>query len=111
MTLEGALIEDLTATGPVTAANAMELGDLYDAVQTATFGVALLDVMDAQLARVATLGYAEAGLVGSRDLKEFAFVGRVVNVAARLQDWTRESDAEIIVSAVVREALDPLSSS
>jgi class 3 adenylate cyclase len=52
-------------------------------------------------------GVGVAGLVGSRDLMEFAVVGRVVNVAARVQDLTRGHDADVIVTAEVHEALDP----
>ena len=64
--LEEVVLEDLVVEGPVTVANAAELGDLYDAVQTATFGIALFDVGDAQLRRVQVIGFAEAGLVSSR---------------------------------------------
>ena len=52
-------------------------------------------------------GWGVAGLVGSRDLKEFAFVGRTVNVAARVQDLTRQHTADIIVTAALKESLDP----
>jgi adenylate cyclase len=52
-------------------------------------------------------GTGVAGLVGSHELKEFAFVGRTVNVAARVQDLTRSHDAEIIVTEALRVTLDP----
>jgi len=52
-------------------------------------------------------GMGVAGLVGSRDLKEFAFVGQTVNVAARVQELTRQHSADIIVTAVLKESLDP----
>ncbi|HEX9813576.1 MAG TPA: adenylate/guanylate cyclase domain-containing protein, partial [Myxococcota bacterium] len=52
-------------------------------------------------------GAGVAGLVGSRDLKEFAFVGGVANVAARVQDLTRQHSADIIVTAALKESLDP----
>ena len=52
-------------------------------------------------------GTGVAGLVGSSDLKEFAFVGRTVNVAARIQELTRQYDTDIILSEPVREQLDP----
>jgi len=52
-------------------------------------------------------GTGVAGLVGSHELKEFAFVGRTVNVAARIQDLTRSLDAEIILTESLRETLDP----
>ena len=48
-----------------------------------------------------------AGLVGSRDLMEFAFVGRTVNVAARVQDLTRTCDADILMTEAVQVNLDP----
>jgi adenylate cyclase len=52
-------------------------------------------------------GTGVAGLVGSRDLKEFAFVGGTVNVAARVQDLTRQHSANIIVTAPLEASLDP----
>jgi len=52
-------------------------------------------------------GTGVAGLVGSRELKEFAFVGGTVNVAARIQDLTRQYDANIIVTAALKASLDP----
>jgi len=52
-------------------------------------------------------GTGVVGLVGSRDLKEFAFVGRAVNEAARVQDLTRQHAADIIVTAALKETLDP----
>ncbi len=52
-------------------------------------------------------GQGVAGLVGSRDLMEFAFIGRTVNVAARVQQLTRQLDGDILVTAPLRERLDP----
>jgi adenylate cyclase len=52
-------------------------------------------------------GVGVAGLVGSRALMEFAVIGRVVNVAARVEALTRGFDAEVIVTREVRERLDP----
>ncbi|MCP3986930.1 MAG: adenylate/guanylate cyclase domain-containing protein [bacterium] len=52
-------------------------------------------------------GSGVAGLVGSRDLLQFAFVGRVVNTAARLQDFTRGCDTDILITEAVRRDLDP----
>ncbi len=52
-------------------------------------------------------GVGVAGLVGSRDLMEFAFVGRTVNVAARVQDLTRQFADDIILTESVRPTLDP----
>jgi adenylate cyclase len=50
-------------------------------------------------------GEGVAGLVGSRDLMEFAFVGRTVNVAARVQDLTRQYPADIIVTETLLATL------
>ena len=52
-------------------------------------------------------GTGVAGLVGSRDLMEFAVIGRTVNVAARVQTLTRQYDADVILTDVVRDGLDP----
>jgi adenylate cyclase len=52
-------------------------------------------------------GVGVAGLVGSRDLIQYAFVGRTINVAARVQDLTRRHDADILVTRELREWLDP----
>jgi adenylate cyclase len=52
-------------------------------------------------------GTGVAGLVGSRELREFAVVGRTVNVASRVQDLTRQYPADIIVTESVRRTLDP----
>lgn len=52
-------------------------------------------------------GTGVAALVGSRELVQFAFVGRVVNVAARVQTLTRDLGAPLIVTDAVRDALDP----
>lgn len=52
-------------------------------------------------------GTGVMGLVGSRELKEFAFVGRAVNVAARVQDLTRQYDADIILTDRLQQDLDP----
>ncbi len=52
-------------------------------------------------------GFGVAGLVGSRELMQFAFVGRIVNLAARVQDLTRIHDADILVTGEVQKELDP----
>lgn len=52
-------------------------------------------------------GAGIAGLVGSHDLKEFTVVGRTVNVAARVQDLTRQYGVDIIVTRSIAEGLDP----
>jgi adenylate cyclase len=51
-------------------------------------------------------GTGVAGVVGSAELKEFAFIGRTVNVAARAQDLTRSFAADIILTDSVRQGLD-----
>jgi class 3 adenylate cyclase len=50
-------------------------------------------------------GEGVAGLVGSRDLMEFAFVGRTVNVAARVEELTRQYPTDIIITERLRETL------
>lgn len=53
-------------------------------------------------------GVGVAGLVGSRDLMQYAIVGTTINVAARVQDLTRLHDGiDILVTAALREHLDP----
>ena len=52
-------------------------------------------------------GVGVAGLVGSRDLMQFTFVGRTVNLAARIQGLTRTHDADILLTGAVRVLLDP----
>ena len=52
-------------------------------------------------------GTGVAGLVGSRDLMQFAFVGRIVNLAARVQDLTRQYQLDILLTRAVQETLDP----
>ena len=47
------------------------------------------------------------GLVGSRELKEFAFVGRAVNIAARVQELTRQYEVEIILTDRLKQTIDP----
>ena len=47
-----------------------------------------------------------AGLVGSRDRMEYAFVGRTVNVAARVQALTRTHQVDILVTDALRAELD-----
>jgi len=48
-----------------------------------------------------------AGLVGSRERMEYAFVGRTVNLAARVQALTRIHQVDILVTEALREQLDP----
>ena len=47
-----------------------------------------------------------AGLVGSRERMEYAFVGRTVNLAARVQALTRIHQADILVTEALRAELD-----
>jgi class 3 adenylate cyclase len=47
-----------------------------------------------------------AGLVGSRDRMEYAFVGRTVNLAARVQSLTRTHQVDILVTDALRADLD-----
>jgi class 3 adenylate cyclase len=46
-----------------------------------------------------------AGLIGSRERMEFAFVGSTVNIAARVQGLTRVHGADILVTEDVRAEL------
>jgi class 3 adenylate cyclase len=48
-----------------------------------------------------------AGLVGTRDHMEYAGIGQTVNVAARVQTLTRTEERGIVLTAAVREKLDP----
>ncbi len=52
-------------------------------------------------------GVGVAGLIGSEDKKEFAIVGRIVNVAARVQDLSRQHDADILVTEDLARTLNP----
>lgn len=52
-------------------------------------------------------GSGVAGLIGSHDKKEFAIVGRVVNVAARVQSMTREHGTDILVTDDLARTIDP----
>ncbi|MCZ6773847.1 MAG: adenylate/guanylate cyclase domain-containing protein, partial [Proteobacteria bacterium] len=52
-------------------------------------------------------GTGVVGLVGSQRLKEFAFVGRTVNVAARVQDLTRQFAVDIILTETLKQTVDP----
>jgi adenylate cyclase len=47
-----------------------------------------------------------AGLVGSRERREFAFLGRSVNLAARVQALTRTHGVDILVTEALRAELD-----
>ena len=47
-----------------------------------------------------------AGLIGSRERMEYGFVGRTVNMAARVQSLTRVHGADILVTDALRAELD-----
>jgi adenylate cyclase len=47
-----------------------------------------------------------AGLVGSRERMEYGFVGRTVNIAARVQALTRTHRVDILVTEALRSGLD-----
>ena len=51
-------------------------------------------------------GVGVTGLVGSRDLIQFAFVGRVVNLASRVQDLTRQYGVDILLTGAVQQDLN-----
>lgn len=51
-------------------------------------------------------GSGVAALVGSRDLMQFTFVGRTVNLAARVQDLTRRFEVDILLTRAVKDTLD-----
>lgn len=46
-----------------------------------------------------------AGMIGSRERREYGFVGRTVNLAARVQSLTRTHGVEILVTDAVRAEL------
>lgn len=48
-----------------------------------------------------------AGLIGSRDRREYTVVGPTLNLAARVQGLTREHGRDILLTEAVREKLDP----
>lgn len=52
-------------------------------------------------------GVGVAGLVGSRDLMQFTFMGRTVNLAARVQTLTRQYGVDVLVTRDVAEKCDP----
>ena len=52
-------------------------------------------------------GSGLAGLIGTEERMEYAFVGRTVNTAARAQTLTRVHDCAILITAAVREELGP----
>jgi adenylate cyclase len=47
------------------------------------------------------------GLVGSRQRREYGFIGRTVNLAARVQTLTRTHRVDLLVTEAIRNDLDP----
>jgi class 3 adenylate cyclase len=52
-------------------------------------------------------GSGVAGLVGSQELMAFTVVGRTINLASRVQDLTRDLDADIIITGSLRAKIGP----
>lgn len=52
-------------------------------------------------------GSGLAGMIGSRERREYAFVGRTVNLAARVQALTRLHGVDILLTEEVRDSLEP----
>ena len=52
-------------------------------------------------------GTGVVGLMGSTQLKEYAFVGRAVNVAARVQTLTRQFEIDVILTEALKQTIDP----
>lgn len=52
-------------------------------------------------------GSGLVGMIGTPERAEFAFVGRTVNIAARVQGLTRGQDADILLTDAVRSKLAP----
>jgi len=48
-----------------------------------------------------------AGLIGSRERREYTMVGPTLNLAARVQALTRSHGCDILLTEAVREKLDP----
>ena len=88
-----------------------------DAVHAALAMRASIRVYNAELAREGLppiaigigidRGPGLAGLLGSHARREYAFIGRPVNLAARLQALTRVHGVDILVSEALRTELDP----
>ncbi len=88
-----------------------------DAVEAALAIRAALKLYNVELARAGLphiavgvgvhRGPGLAGLIGSRDRREYTVVGPTLNLAARVQALTREHGCDILLTESVREQLDP----
>jgi adenylate cyclase len=88
-----------------------------DAVGAALAIRAALEVYNAKLDRTGLpriaigvgihRGPGLAGLIGSRDRREYTVVGPTLNLAARVQTLTREHGCDILLTESVRGELDP----
>jgi class 3 adenylate cyclase len=52
-------------------------------------------------------GPAIAGIIGSDALMEFTVIGQTVNVASRVERLTRVHGTDVLITAAVRDGLDP----
>ncbi len=52
-------------------------------------------------------GPVVAGVLGSAELVEYGVIGSTVNVASRVEELTRVHEVDILVTAAVRDVLDP----
>jgi class 3 adenylate cyclase len=51
-------------------------------------------------------GIGVAALISSRELMQCMFVGRILNLAARVQDLTRQRHVDIPLTRAVKDSLD-----
>lgn len=88
-----------------------------DAVEAALGIRAALEVHNVELERTGLppiavgigihRGPGLAGLIGSRDRREYTVIGPTLNLAARVQALTREQGCDVLLTESVREQLDP----